>query len=48
MNFLDIEKNQIFRILFSIFHVFFTFYAISNILKKIGVKTNFGGGGDDF
>ena len=31
MNFLNIEKNKIFNILFSIFHVFFTFYAISNI-----------------
>ena len=31
MNFLNIEKNKIFRNLFSIFHVFFTFYAISNI-----------------
>ena len=31
MNFLDIEKNQILRFLFSIFHVFFAFYAISNI-----------------
>ena len=31
MNFLNIEKNKILRILFSIFHVFFAFHAISNI-----------------
>ena len=28
MNFLNIEKNKILRILFSILHVFFSFYAI--------------------
>ena len=33
MIFLNIEKNKMFRIYFSIFHVFFTFYAISNIKK---------------
>ena len=31
MNFLNIEQNLDF---FAIFHVFFTFYAISNIKKK--------------
>ena len=31
MNFLNIEKNKILRIISSIFHVFFAFYAISNI-----------------
>ena len=35
MNFLNIEKNEILRIVFSKFHVFFTFHAISNIKKKI-------------
>ena len=36
MNFLNIQKNKILRIsFFSIFHVFFAFYAISNIKKKI-------------
>ena len=34
MNFLNIEKNKILRILFSKFHGFFTFHAISNIKKK--------------
>ena len=29
MNFLNIEKNKIVRIFFSIFHVFFAFHAIS-------------------
>ena len=32
MNFLNIEKNKILRIIFFKFHVFFAFYAISNIL----------------
>ena len=46
MNFLNIEKNKILRICFSIFHVFFAFHAISNIKKKLfGVKKNSGGGG---
>ena len=46
MNFLNIEKNKILRIIFSKFHGFFTFHAISNIKKKIGVgKKKFGGGG---
>ena len=31
LNFLNIEKNKILRFLCSIFHVFFTFYAISNM-----------------
>ena len=31
MNFLNIEKNKIFRFFFSIFHVFLAFYAISNV-----------------
>ena len=31
MNFLDIEKNKILRILFSKFHVYFAFHAISSI-----------------
>ena len=47
MNFLNIEKNKILRIFFSIFQVFFAFHAISNI-KKIYIwckKNNFGGGG---
>ena len=44
MNFLNIEKNKIISILFSIFHVSFSFYAISNI-KKNGVKKYFRGGG---
>ena len=34
MNFLNIEKKK-FKILFSIFHVFFAFHAISNITKNI-------------
>ena len=33
MNFLNIEKNKILRIIFSKFHGFFTFHAISNIKK---------------
>ena len=37
MNFLNIEKKN----LFSIFHVFLAFRAISNIKKKIGVKKKF-------
>ena len=49
MNFLNIEKNKILRILFSKFHVFFTFHAISNIKKKIIIwctkKIRGGGGG---
>ena len=48
MNFLNIEKNTIFGILFSIFHVFFAFYALSNIKKKIYVKKMFRGGGGQF
>ena len=49
MNILNIEKNKIVRILFPIFHVFFAFYAISNIKKnqmvnKI-IKFLGGGGG---
>ena len=31
MNFLYIETNKILRIISSIFHVLFTFYAITNI-----------------
>ena len=51
MNFLNIEKNL--RFLFSIFHVFFAFHAISNIKKnKINwckkIKIPGGGGGDFF
>ena len=38
MNFLNIEKNKILRIFFSIFQVFFEFHAISNIKKKIRCK----------
>ena len=39
MNFLNIEKNTILRFCFPIFHVFFTFHAISNIKQNIfGVK----------
>ena len=34
MNFLNIEKNKIYLILFSIFQVFFAFHAVSNIKKK--------------
>ena len=34
MNFLNIEKNKILRIFFSIFHVFFAFHAISNIMYR--------------
>ena len=47
MNFLNIEKKNIF--FFSIFHVFFAFHAISNIKKnkKLVYKRNFGGGGGD-
>ena len=50
MNFLNIEKNTILRILFSIFQVCFAFHAISNIKKKFGVnkKNNPGGGGGIF
>ena len=33
INVLNIEKNKIWRILLSIFQVFFTFYATSNIKK---------------
>ena len=32
-NFLNIEKNKILNIFFSIFQVFFAFHAISNIKK---------------
>ena len=53
MNFLNIEKNKIWRIFFAKFHVFFTFHAISNIKKKknwckkkSGARG--GGGGVDF
>ena len=46
MNFVNIEKKIILKILFSKFHVFFTFHAISNIKKKlIWCKQKFGGGG---
>ena len=45
MNFLNIEKNKILRIFFSIFHVFIAFHAISSIIKKIGVKKKIPGGG---
>ena len=41
MNFLNIEKQNILRFLFSIFHVFFPFYAISNIKTKLVLKINF-------
>ena len=37
--FLNIEQKNV-RIIFSIFHVFFTFYAISNINKKNSVTKN--------
>ena len=39
MHFLNIEKNKIY-FLFSKFHVFFTFHAISNIYKKNWCKKN--------
>ena len=42
-NFLNIEKN--YNFIFSKFHVFFAFHAISNIKKKIGVNKIPGGGG---
>ena len=43
MNFLNIEKNKIFRILFfSMFHVFFTFYALSNIIFSSAVPPGSG------
>ena len=45
MNFLNIEKNKILRIFCSIFHVYFAFYAISNIKKKLVLKKISGGGG---
>ena len=45
MNFLNIEKDTILRILFAIFHVFFTFYALSNIKKKWCLQKFPGGGG---
>ena len=46
MNFLNIEKNKILRFVFSKFHDFFTFHAISNIKKKkISVQKYSGGGG---
>ena len=49
INFLNIEKNKILRFYFSIFHVFFTFHAISNIKNKILVYKKIpGGGGVDF
>ena len=48
MNFINIEKNKILRIFFSIFQVFFAFNAISNIKKKIGVNKKSGGGGGGF
>ena len=44
MNFLNIEKNKI-NLIFSKFHVFFVFHAISNIKKKIWCRKNSGGGG---
>ena len=45
MNFLNIEQNKNFR-LKKIFHVFFTFHAISNIKKKlVYTKIIRGGGG---
>ena len=50
-NFLNIEKNKILRIFFSIFQVFFALHAISNIKKKIGVnnkKIRGGGGAGEF
>ena len=47
MNFLNIEKKKIF-FCSSIFHVFITFHAISNIKKKIGVKKHSGGRGFSF
>ena len=34
MNFLNIGKNKKFRIFFLNYHVFFAFYAISNIFRK--------------
>ena len=45
MNFLNIEKNKIVRILFSIFQVVFAFYAIYNIKKINKLVLNPGGGG---
>ena len=48
MNFLNIEKNKIFFIFFSIFQVLFAFHAISNIKKKLVLKKKSGGGGVDF
>ena len=38
--FLNIEKNKILIFFFSIFHVFFTFYAISNIKKNEILKSS--------
>ena len=38
MNFLNIEKNKIFVFVFSKFHVFFTFHAISNINFFLGAN----------
>ena len=44
MIFLNIENNKI--LIFSIFHVFFAFHAISNIKTKIWcTKKKFRGGG---
>ena len=51
MIFLNIEKNKMLRIYFSIFHVFFALHAISNINKIIcwcKKKISGGGGGCGF
>ena len=40
---LNIEKNNILRIFFSIFHVFFALHTICNIKNKIGVQNSDGG-----
>ena len=45
MNFLNIERNKILRICFSIFNVFFVFHAICNINKKNWCTKILGGGG---
>ena len=50
MNFLNIEKNKMLRIFFSIFQVFFAFHAIFNIKKinKMVLKNKFREGVDNF
>ena len=45
MNFLNIEKNKIFRIFFQNFMVSSRFMLFPTLKKKIGVKKKIGGGG---